>query len=608
MIRILKIKFRLVALFLLLIIGKPGFAQQEKVQLAFQYKDNAEYEKAAALFKDLYEANPLEYFDEYESCLEEIKDYKTAEKILKKQIKKNPQQLGLLVKLGNLYTKSENGDKAAKEFEKAIDNLSPDQQQAFDLAHQFMAFKQFDYAIKTLLRARELGRGMYPFSFELAEVYEAKGDYDAMITEYLEIIDQNEMFLQQVQNVMQTNIGDDPDSKKARVLKSQLLKRIQSQPDKTVFAEMLIWLFIQEKNFEQAFNQTKALDKRKKEEGTRIINLAQICISNQDYETATRCYEYVISLGKEKYYYTIAKMELVNVMNQKITRGNYSQQDLINLELAYESTLKELGRSSGTIALIKGLAHLQAYYLDKKHDAEINLEDGITMPNISPSTQAELKIAMADVLVMQGEVWESVLLYGQVEKAFKEDPIGHEAKFKSAKLSYYKGEFEWAQAQLDVLKASTSKLIANDALYLSLLIMENTEDSIFEPLRLFSRADLLFFQHKYEVAFKTLDSITTLFPAHALNDDILYKKAQIEHGRQNYPEAVKFLMQLIETYSQDILADDALFMLGDLYENKLNDKEKAKQIYQDLVLNHPGSLYVVDARKRYRMLRGDKIN
>ena len=90
------------------------------------------------------------------------------------------------------------------------------------------------------------------------------------------------------------------------------------------------------------------------------------------------------------------------------------------------------------------------------------------------------------------------MYYSQVEKDFKHEVIGQEAKFKKIKIDYYTGKFNWAQAQLNILKQSTSKLIANNAMELSLLISDNLNlDTTQLTLQIYANAELLIFQNKY---------------------------------------------------------------------------------------------------------------
>ena len=175
------------------------------------------------------------------------------------------------------------------------------------------------------------------------------------------------------------------------------------------------------------------------------------------------------------------------------------------------------------------------------------------------------------------------MLYGQVDKDFKNDAIGREAKFRNARLSYYLGEFDWAKDQLKVLKAATSQLISNDALQLGLLITYNTNmDTTTDALLMYSRADLLDFQNKDSLALITLDSLLKDFPDHSLTDEVLFKKSSIYRMQGNYSMAATLLQDVVDKFPDDVLGDDAMYQLACLYEDQLNDKEKAKTLNDSL--------------------------
>ena len=587
------------------------FAQQSTdEQLAQQFFQNKEFDKALDYYEKLYnKKSPQQFYTPYLNCLIETKDFKKAEKIVKKQIKQNPDSPQLYVDLGNVYTVGEEPDKARTAWDQAIKSIKIDDQ-AFAVANAFMATHQYNYAIATYLKGRKISQNNYPFSFELADVFKEKGDNISMINEYLDLLETQDSYIQTVQNALQTSFGNDAATKQNELLKTELLKRISKSPDNTIFSELLIWMEIQQKDWDGAFVQAKALDKRKKEEGNRVMGLAQLFAQNEAYDVAIKAYQYVISKGPEVYYYTKARIELLYVYYQKVvTKGNYTATDLTELEKNYNTTIKELGKSASTVPLLENLAHLQAFYLNKPKDAISLLEETIAIPQLSPQVQADCKLELADILLMTGDIWEASLRYSQVEKAFKYDEIGQEAKFRNARISYYTADFKWAQAQLDVLKGATAKLISNDAMDLSLLISDALADDTNEaPLAIYARADLLAFQNKDSLAKITLDTINTLFQNHALADEILFKKAQIDLKHANYAEAATYYEAILKNYGEDVLADDALFKLADLNENQFKNIDKAKELYQQLLEKYPGSLYVVEARKRFRKLRGDTIN
>jgi TolA-binding protein len=391
------------------------------------------------------------------------------------------------------------------------------------------------------------------------------------------------------------------------ILKGALLKRIQKDPQQTIYPELLTWQFLQQKQFDQALNQALALSRRQNDDGSNIFELCRTLTANEAYDAAIRGYEYLLTKGKEQQFYIPAKIELINTKNLRVTSGKYVKEDLISLEKDYNDLLTEFGKNANTAFAMQKLANLQAYKLHKLIDAQKLLEETINIPGIKPALLAACKLDLGDVTLLNNQPWDATLLYSQVEKDFPNSAIGQDAKYRNAKLAWYTGDFTWAKGQLDVLKAATSQLIANDALNLSLLISDNiAADSTGAALKIYARADLLIFAEQPDKALITLDSIDVKYPGNSLADDILMAKARLFIQQKNYKDAVPLLKKIAEEHSFDLWADDAVFMLGDIYENQLGDKEKAKVYYQKIITDYAGSLYINEARRRFRLLRGDK--
>ncbi|MEI7594783.1 MAG: tetratricopeptide repeat protein [Bacteroidota bacterium] len=585
--------------------------KQSQELLAAQYYQNKEYDKAAELYEELFNKNPSPYYyTPFFNSLIQLKDYEKAEKAVKKLIKKSPDDLSYITDLGFLYDLEGDKKKSEKTYESAIKSITFNENQIFGLANSFVQKGLFDYAIKTYTEARKISDGNLPFFLEIAEIYQKKQDFQSMLEIYMQALAYSEQYIEPIQNRLQDFISDDSDNKKMDFLKQIVLRAIQKNSDKVIYSELMIWLAVQSKDFEAAFVQSKALDKKFKEDGKRVFDLANIALENDSYNIARQCYKYVISKGDNGFFYLNSKIALVNTEYKRICAGySVSTDDLNSLKSEFQSTITELGISANTMQLVLDYAHFLAFYMHNTKDAIENLNQIIEIPNAQPKNKALAKIELADILLLTGDIWESTLLYSQVDKAFKSEPIGHEAKFKNAKLSYYRGEFFWALAQLDVLKAATSKLIANDALQLSLLISDNIEwDSSLVELTIYARADLLFFQNKYDSALLRLDSIKSVSLNHPINDEVLFKKAQIYSNQGNYEKAISYLEQITIAYPDDILGDDALFLMAEMYQKKLNNTEKAKEIYKSFLEKYTGSVYTTEARKRYRALRGDAIN
>jgi tetratricopeptide (TPR) repeat protein len=579
------------------------------MQLAQHYYSSGDFDKAKIYYVKLYDKDPSKFnFLRYYDCLIQTNDKKEAEKILKKQSNANRFDLEYQVMLGQFYEENNESDKAQKLYSSLIEDLQADPNSIIPLYNAFKGKGRNDLALLTIEKGRKLLKGTYPLHFQFAELYGATGQKEKMIAEYLDLLDFHSSYASSIQSLLSRQIDfSATESKEFDLMKAALLERIQKKPDESVYTEMLVWLFIQKRNFSGALTQMQALDKRLNEQGRRVLDLGRICVENKEYETARKCFKYVTNLGTDQLYYYQAETALLNTRFLEVTTNrNYSKEELDVTLLEYKTTIDRIGKKRSSVSLIIEMCHIQAFYANQAASSIITLTEALTISGLTDMQKSELKMELADIHVLHGDIWEASLFYMQIETDLKFEPIGHEAKFKNARIFYYDGEFDFAQSQLSVLKESTSKLIANDALKLSILITDNFGlDSNYQAMTWFANADLLVEQHRYEEAFVLYDSIIKTYPYHSLGDEILIRKSKAKQDQGNWTEAIAYLEELLKYNGEDILADDALFQLGDIYENHLNDKEKAAEYYKTLLFNFKGSLYSVEARKRFRQIRGD---
>lgn len=577
-------------------------------KLAIQYYEQKAFEKANIYFDELFNKSAENWFSYYYKSLLAIKDYSKAEKITKKFLKEDKNNTFLYVRLGQIY-KLQNNEKKEKEFyDKAIKDLIAFPPYVQNLATAFVEAGQYTYALDSYKKGRN-ATPEYPYYFERAEVFKAMNDLKAMINELLDAIEFKESDIQLVKINLQNSLGynEETGGFKNPLLKEELQKRIQKNPDKIAFIEFLIFVQLQQKDFYGAFIQSKSLDKRLNEDGQRMYELAKLFVTNKQWSVSKQCFDYIILKGPSNLFFDASTIDKLSVEFLSLTESSLTQREaFISLEVNLLKANEKYKNSYLSSGLIKDIASLKAYYLDKSSEAIILLEDYLLNNSLEIQLKAELKLMLADIYLISGEIWEASLLYSQVEKDFKYEAIGQEAKFRNAKLSFYAGDFAWAKSQADVLKGATTKLISNDALDLSLIISDAIAvDTNEAPLKLFACADLMIRQHKYEEAIVKMDSINLLYSSNTLGDDIYFKKAQIYMIQKKYKDVESMYKNILEYYPNELYADDAQFKLGELYEYYLSDKEKAKQIYQELLLNFSGSTYAVDARTRYRELRGD---
>ncbi|MEN9522914.1 MAG: hypothetical protein RL065_1291 [Bacteroidota bacterium] len=613
----MKIRTLIFLLFCLTFQFSKSFAQsKEDLDLAEAYYNNNEFEKAVALYDKLFSQNPnsIIVYDKYIKVLESLKQYDKAEKVIKKIQKLHADDFTYYIDLAKLYELKGDEKKAAEQYDATIKNLKSDPEAIRKLASLFIQTNQIEKAKLVYEKGNNILHAPHYYDIELAAIYGKQGKPKIMMDLLLNAIELDITRIQEVKNLMQPLLVDENLSLE---LQTQLYKRIQKSSNNLTMIDLLVWSYLQSHDFEQAITQMIAIDKRLKEGGQRVMQIAESAFDENYFNDAINGFKYVADLGDDYPYYFQAKSWLLKSRKAKITNtDNYT---IIDLNVLKNEYLNYIGKFNPNISnqqmyanTVCDLAQLEALYYHNVDTAILILKD-LTTKYINTQSINKAKIDLADYYLINGDKWESTLLYSQVDKAMPGEVLGELAKFKNAKWSYYFGDFEWAQSQMEVLKGSTSELIANDALELSIFIVENLgkgDDSIMNSaaMQMFANADLLIFQNKNDDALKLFDSITLLFKNNNLEDDIEFAKAKICVSNKLYDKAISHLDNIIIKFSEDILADDALFLKATLLETKLNNKKEAMEIYSTLLSKYQGSTFVNEARKRFRALRGDKLN
>ncbi|NUM31395.1 MAG: tetratricopeptide repeat protein [Bacteroidetes bacterium] len=588
---------------LIVFLSFRAFAQVNDEELAAEFLNNKEFEKAAVLYEKLLKkdnASPY-YYINLLTCYIELKSWSDAEKMIKKQVKNFPDNYFFRVDQGYILQKQNKNDDASEIYNNLIKSLEKYPSGTVQLATAFLRRDLPDYAISTYINTRKYLKNEQLYSENLLDLFVLTGKSKELIDECIKILVFNNQYFEKSKEYL-IKIFD----KKTDIdyLKQKCIETVSKHPEKKVFDDLFIWTFIQSRDFAGAYRQSVAIDKREKGEGYRLLDLAQICLSNYDYETAVKCLKYIIALGENGSFFVNASYGLLETKYMVITSGNNDSSNYVSKCInEYNDFLKRFGKNSNTSKSIKQLADLYMFYQYDIAKAITLLEEISSIPGVSARFVSESKLQLADAYLISGDIWEAQLLYSQVDKDFKEDPLGQEAKFRNARLSYFNGDFEWAKEQLDILKTATSQLIANDALELSLMIQENTGlDSTTDALEQFAKADLLIFQNNLDKALEILNLFPFTFPHHDLEDDILFAKARIMEKKKDFSMAIKLYESLITLFGDDIFADNAIYNLAKIYDFKLKDKKKAKETYEKLIFNYTSSLFTVEARKRQKIL------
>lgn len=575
-----------------------SFAQNE--QLALDYFDKGEYEKAVTLFEDLYETQPsMLHFNKLLECYQELENYDGAFALIKKEDSRTrTTSPKLIIEEGYLYQLTNQQEKADKKYEEALQKIHENANYAYTVGSAFQEKSLLNWAVK----AYEEGQKENPelnFDYQLALLSGQMGDLNGMINKLLDYAYEVPGKESLVKNYLTSFLMNDADNIFLNDLKKALILRVQKTPD-IFWNQFLSWFYTQQKDYGKAFVQEKAVYKRNPESLSDIITLGYLAIADEQFENAQSIYEFVLENTTDKNTQYSADYYLTKI---KIETGNKEEYGTIKSHL--NSLLEKYEVSSLTLDLYLLAAHFECFNLNNPNEG-INLLNKVLENRLNLRDQSKVKLELADILLYNEKFNQSILNYAQVESNMKNDEMAHEASMKMAKANYYKNDFDWSLKQVKVLKQSASFLIANDALELFLLINDNTaEDSLQMALKAFSRADLKLYQNKKEEALQDFLNILSQYKDDAIEDEAMLKVAGIYTQLKDYEKAASYYQKILDQFPDSVYRDDALFYAAELYRNFLEDDEKAKSLYEKIIFDHQDSIFFTESRRLYRTLRGD---
>jgi tetratricopeptide (TPR) repeat protein len=586
-------------LLLLFSLAFPLFVSAQTEQLAQNYMDRGEFEKAQIAFEELLKSQPnnFNYFQQIVTCYQQLQQFEKANKALEDRLDKFKQG-NILVELGYNFQLQKNNDKAKKYYDQALDKIRKNPNEVYTIANTFERKALVDYALQSYQIAISL-EPKFNFNFQMALLYGQKGDTDNMIEMFLTESYKTPQNLMPIQNQFTRFLTEDSKENFNEALKKAILIRIQKTQD-LFWNEYLSWFYVQMKEYGKAFIQQKAIYKRNPESFANIVNLGQLAIEENDDESAKEILGFVLENTQDLDLKIKSNAYLMEMKIKKATPQDYPviQQDL-------DALLKQFGESPFTLSLLKLKAHFVTFNLKDAEAGKSILKKVLDM-SINRTQIAEIKMELADILLFEEKFNQALIYYSQIESDGNNSPIGQEANLKIAKTSYYKGDFKWANHQLEVLKSASTQLIANDALDLFLLISDNTvEDSTQVALKKFSHADFLLFQDKKQDALAAFQAILKENKGDAIEPVTLLRAGKIHESLGDTVSALANYKQILDNFKECIYIDEALFYSAEIY-NQNKEIEKAQPLYEELITKHEDSIYYVTAQRKYRKLRGDK--
>ena len=588
---------KLIQLLIFLTVTSASFAQNDYLLAESYYREGA-YEKATEQFKKLYAKSPFNtsYLNRLVSCYQETEQFSEAEQLLISKLKKNPEQGFLYVYLGYNYERQQQKELARENYALALKSIDKNPSYGAIIGRTFKDYNLLDTAVLAYEKVMTINKNA-DYNFQIAQIQGEKGDFKNMFESCIDLVDKKEQYASVIQGFTSKYITDDSENKANIIFKKTLLRKSASQP-KNVWNALLSWLFIQQKEYEKALVQEKALYQRNSSDLSAIFSLGKIAFENKNFTSAKECFNFVAqksSLNEEiiDAYFYIAKIAVANHNPET--------------EALFQSLFKKFGKKTGTLKLQIAYADFLTFSQNTPEEAKKVLENAVAFSN-SKFQKARIKLKLGDVFVFTGKFNKALRYFSQIQTQLKNHELAQLARFKVAQTSYFKGDFTWAKTQLKVLKSATSQRIANDAVALYLMITDNEPvDGIPSGLSQYSKAVVLDFQNKTQEAIDTLSVISKRYKGQPIEDEALFKQAKLFLKLNEFEAAITNFKKVIALNPEGVLIDDAYYELAELFNNYLKKPEKASEYYQKIIFDYSSSIYLVEARKKYRIIRGDSL-
>lgn len=589
-----------------LLITITLFAQPNQVQLANEYYQQGEFEKAKTLYDQLVKskANISRINSNYIQVLRQLGSEKEIKSYFDKLLKWYPNNIAYSVDELAYYFETGNISVFERKFNQLKKRYAANRFQLSSIAQQLASRRMYQQSAEVFLVARQISEDKSSYALELARIYSFLNEKENMVDEYLNFASQRRQNASYIKNIFQNLLKEEDD---LSFLENALIRRLQSEPDDQTYPDLMIWLELQRKNFYGAFLQARALDRREQTSGSHSRRVGKIAVDNERWDDAVEIFQYLVKTYLDQSSQAYYRRMLIEAKEGKVKNTfPIDRAEIKSLSNEYERLYKEIGPNNSTFEALRNKARLHAFYLGEIDTAAIVLRFIIDTPRAGRTLISKSKLDLGDIYILRNEPWEATLLYSQVEKANRDSPLAYDAKLRNARLHYFTGNFSLAKSHLDILKRATTREISNDAIDLTVLITDNTYlDSTDVVMQTYSSVDLMIFQNLFDKARFTLEKMLVDHPGHSITDEIYWRLSELHERSADYETAIDYLEKITESYNYDILSDDAAFKLAKMTEEKLGDLVTAQQLYQEFMVNHPGSSYTAEARARFRKLRGD---
>ncbi len=589
-----------------------------KLQLAQQFEDNSEWEKARPIYEELFQSDSgsFAYFEGLRRCYSELKEYPRALAMTRRWIAQHPNDVTQRSQLAGLYFDSGN-EPAADSLWHSILAAEPNNIGLYRLvASEMIEHRLFDSGIKVYREAKIKSGNAALFADELGAMYASLQRFSDAAQEYVEMLKTTPGNFSYAQSRMGFFLVR-PEGLLAAF--NVVHAAVQAEPENIVLHRLLGWIYLEQRRSSEAYTEYKIIDRLANANGAEIFNFAQSRLQEHESRTAALAFREFTAAYSASPLFAQAQFGYARAIEDE-SRSNDTLPASSDEHTADVSgiMIEEHPSYAGAISLYRRILvsspstelAAQSLYrigcIEFEHffDLDSALAAFRSIRQISRASSL-----MRDAALQSGKI---ELARGDLEQARKyflelgsspEITAQEQAAYFLALTDYYAGRFDSALAHLQHFTTALNSDLANNALLLQYFILENI-NSAPHALEEFVRADLLREQHKYAEALACFRSIAARYAQTLLLDDALMKSAELCIQLRRYDEALSTFRYVADSLPASIMNDRAQFRIGEIEQTILHNASAASEAYQKLLAQFPNSLYAEEARKRVRILRG----
>ena len=603
--------------------GQPG--GEIRYRLAQSYERSGDYDAALKLYQELYQkdSSNAAFADALRRTLIQLKRYDEAIDLLQRHIRRFPDDVNMIVQLGTVYYLKSDEKKAMAVWESAI-AVDPKQPGTYVTVVGAMTQNRlFDTAIVTYQRARVECNNPTLFTADIAYLYSITMKYPEATKEYLTFARQNPAQVGFVQARIGTYTGTSQGLSAATKIVEDSAR---AEQDNVSLQRLLAWIYLEGKKFETAYDVYRRIDTKTKAGGREILGFAQRALHERAYAIASRAFQDIVSqypsfdrIPEVKFGYA-QSLEAVDDQSDTLKlfgkTNPFSQKERTESDprtlyrgaiAAYERIVTEFpqteiaARSLLRVGIIK-----QEKFLDLDRASKTFESLTKTYPMFAQIYQEGI-LRLGDVYLMMGSLEKAETQYQAIAgHGLLVNPLQEQAALHLAEILFFKMNFQEATKKLTALTGNTLSDATNDALSLQIFIEGNIKENM-PALKEFAKADLLRRQRKLPDALSIYESILRNNPKSDVLDEVLIAIGDVQTLMTRYVDAIASYERLLKDFPESLSLDRTLMKLANVYEWGTNDSAKAISAYQTLLEKYPSSVYVSEARKRVRELRGDTI-